>query len=664
MPRALCRRALATGWLVIAASMGALVPVATAWGQPVETEAGDARIIAAREYASRGDTARLEQMASTPGSHPLEPYVGYWLLATRVARISDPLATQPIRDYLQANEGSLLAERLRIDWLKRLGRENQWQLFNEEYSRVQQPDGELLCDAVRGRGASADIALQTVEAQWLTLTDASDACAASLQALVDAGRKSADDVQWRFRRMVEANRPAAARQAVGMMSNVIAPDPATLGRAFDNPMQYLMSPAARGASTRGARELVLAAVARAARTDPRATYLRWRALNETHYSVGERAYAIGQIAWGAALAQMPEAVQWFAAARDLLPNMPMSDEQAAWQMRSALRAGDWPAVQAATDSMTSAQRNLPEWTYWQGRALQLQGHPLEARALFERYAGEPTFYGILSAEALGRSISWPQAAIPPTLLEMSRVESSGDVRRAIALLRLDMRVEALREWSWGMRGAEDRFLLSAAEYARRIGLYDRAINAADRTRLQHDYSLRYLAPYYDVFSREARTNRLDLHWVYGLTRQESRFHPVARSSAGAQGLMQIMPATGRMMARLVGIQGYNTNQLAETEPNIQLGTAYLRNVLDSLNNSYVMATAAYNAGPGRAKRWRDNRALEGAIYAETIPITETRDYVKKVMANAIAYAMLLDGRPISLTQLLGTVPGDTMQAAR
>ncbi|MDB5888760.1 MAG: transglycosylase, partial [Rhodocyclales bacterium] len=635
-----------------------------AWAQPMESDVADARIFAAHEYASRGDTARLEQLAASPSNHPLEPYVGYWLLATRIARTTEPLAIQPIRDYLQANDGSLLAERLRTDWLKRLARESQWPLFNDEYAHVQQPDAELLCDAVRAHGLAADAALQAVEAQWLTITDA-DACADPLQALVNAGRKSSDDVLWRLRRMIEANRLSAARHASGMLSSVLAPDPTTLGRVFDNPLQYLGSGAARGASSRAARELVLAAVARAARVDAHATWVRWHAINESRYTAGERAYVMGQIAWGAALAQMPEAVPWYAMARDLLPNMPMSDDQAAWQLRSALRAGDWPGVQAAVDAMTSSQRNAPEWTYWQARALMRQGHAVEARALFERYAGDPTFYGILSAEAVGRSITWPHAAVPPTLLEMALVEGSGEVQRAVALLRLDMRTEALREWSWGMRNADDRFLLAAAEYARRMGLYDRAINAADRTRLQHDFSLRYLAPYYDVFAREARTNRLDLHWVYGLTRQESRFHPVARSSAGAQGLMQVMPATGRMVARQVGMQGFSVDRLAETEPNVQIGTAYLRTVLDSLSNSYVMATAAYNAGPGRAKRWRDGKPLEGAIYAETIPISETRDYVKKVMANAIAYAVLLDGRPISLTQLLGTVPGESLiEAAR
>ncbi|MEC5385320.1 transglycosylase SLT domain-containing protein [Uliginosibacterium sp. H3] len=651
---------------LLVTSVATSLASAQAGAQPVAPidRNDDARILAAYDAATRGDTSRLEQMLATPGKHPLEPYVGYWLLTTRVARIGEPLPMQAIRDFLQLNDGTLVAERLRADWLKRLGREGQWQIFNDEYARLQQPDAELLCDAVKARGSAAEPALKMLEAQWQTLGDVMDACAAPLQMLVDAGRKSGEDIQWRLRRMVELNKLAAARQTAAMLPDGLAPDAGALGRAFDNPLQYLASPAARGAMSRPARELVLAAVARAARSDARTTLTRWRALEDTHYSAAERGYAIGQIAWGAALAQMPEAVQWFASARELAPGMPMGDEQMAWQMRSALRAGDWTAVQASLDAMTQAQRNLPEWTYWQGRALSQQNKTAEARVFYERLAGEPHFYGILSAEALGRSINWPLAAVPPTVLEMSRVEENVAVQRALALFRLDQRSLALREWSWGMRGADDRTLLATSDYARRMGLFDRAINAAERTRQQHDYSLRYLAPYYDIFSRESRVRGLDLHWVYGLTRQESRFDPVARSSVGAQGLMQIMPATGKMVARQVGMQGFSVSLLAQTEPNIQLGTAYLRSVLDSLYSSPVMATAGYNAGPGRAKRWRDSKPLEGAIYAESIPITETRDYVKKVMANAVAYAVVLDGKPVSLTRLLGTVPGEALADAR
>ena len=143
--------------------------------------------------------------------------------------------------------------------------------------------------------------------------------------------------------------------------------------------------------------------------------------------------------------------------------------------------------------------------------------------------------------------------------------------------------------------------------------------------------------------------------LLGLVRQESRFITNAKSSAGARGLMQLMPATARWMARRIGLRDASS-RVAEVDTNVTLGTGYLRHVLDSLGHP-LLASAGYNAGPGRARRWRDAKPLEGAIYAETIPFNETRDYVKKVMANAWFYTHRLTGKPASLRGLMGTVPG-------
>ena len=132
--------------------------------------------------------------------------------------------------------------------------------------------------------------------------------------------------------------------------------------------------------------------------------------------------------------------------------------------------------------------------------------------------------------------------------------------------------------------------------------------------------------------------------------------PEARSRVGATGLMQLMPATARWVAKQIPVNAYKPDMLVLPEVNIQMGTYYFRRVLDELGHP-ILATAAYNAGPGRARRWRDERSLEGAIYAETIPFSETRDYVKKVFANAWYYRHRLTGQPASMKQLLGLVPG-------
>ena len=153
----------------------------------------------------------------------------------------------------------------------------------------------------------------------------------------------------------------------------------------------------------------------------------------------------------------------------------------------------------------------------------------------------------------------------------------------------------------------------------------------------------------------AKAQGLDEAWVFGLVRQESRFISEARSGAGAAGLMQIMPRTAKFIAQKIGLRNFRSKSVTDVETNVNLGTGYMKLVLDQLGHP-VLASAAYNAGPGRARRWRDARPLEGAIYAETIPFAETRDYVKKVMANSVFYAALLDQPIVPIKSRLGTIP--------
>jgi soluble lytic murein transglycosylase len=263
----------------------------------------------------------------------------------------------------------------------------------------------------------------------------------------------------------------------------------------------------------------------------------------------------------------------------------------------------------------------------------------------------------LATEELGDAVAVPVRTQMPTTADLEEAAKTPGLVRALALYRLDLRGDGLREWNWTVRGMDDRQLLAAAELARRYEIWDRAINTAERTQSSHDFSLRFLAPYRDSFAGGAKAQGLDEAWVLGLVRQESRFMVGARSPVGASGLMQLMPATAKWMAKKIGMTDYSHARVTDPDVNIALGTGYLRYVLDELDGSPVLAAAAYNAGPGRARRWQDAKPLEGAIYAESIPFNETRDYVKKVMANAWFYRHRLTGQPASLRQLMGTVPG-------
>ncbi len=162
-------------------------------------------------------------------------------------------------------------------------------------------------------------------------------------------------------------------------------------------------------------------------------------------------------------------------------------------------------------------------------------------------------------------------------------------------------------------------------------------------------------PFRDSVVRRSREIGLDPAYVYGLIRQESRFIMDARSHVGASGLMQVMPATARWTARKIGLAGFTPDQLSDRDTNIAIGTGYLKLVLDDFDGSMPLAAAAYNAGPGRPRTWRNGRPIEAAAWAENVPFGETRDYVKKVLANTTIYAAILSGQPQSLKERLGMV---------
>ena len=345
-----------------------------------------------------------------------------------------------------------------------------------------------------------------------------------------------------------------------------------------------------------------------------------------------------------------DALKWFARAGDT----PLDDWQLAWKVRAALRDGEWKVVRDSIDRMSFGAAHQPTWLYWYGRALAAQGEEMGSRAYFLRIAGQTDFYGLLAAEELGYVLALPDITHVPTEAEVAKAAADQGLKRALELIRLGLRTEGVREWLFTIRSFDDERLLAAAELARRHGVYDRAIHTADRTSRLHNFTLRYPMPYQEVFRGYAGAHGVDEAWVLGLVRQESRFNTEARSSAGAAGIMQVMPRTARYVAGKIGMRNYRPKTVTEIETNVTLGTGYLKLVMEQLGHP-VLASAAYNAGPSRARRWRDEKPLEGAVYIESIPFSETRDYVKKVMANAVYYAAVLEKKPVPLKARLGVI---------
>ena len=609
----------------------------------VNSAALDDDFLAAREAYQAGNAARLETHAQLLQGHLLEPYVAYWQLSLTLGEA----APEEVRAFLTANRGGPLAWQLRGEWLKALARREQWDLFDAELPLHAGADDEIACYALQSRlRASPDEALREARLR-LVARELPDNCSPALSALAATGALTSDDLWLRIRLALEGGQVTQARRVADWLPKGEAPEPGLLETVASNPAGYL---ARRNfqLKTRAGREAVMFAAHRLARTSTQQAADHWTKL-EPRFSGDERAYVWGMIAYLGAMRHDPEALGWYARAGTL------SDLQLAWKVRAALRAGSWPDVLAAVNAMSERESAVSAWRYWKARALKGLDRPEEAAALLQPLAGGFNFYGQLAQEELGGTVAVPATAYTPAAEDVRAMGQHISLRRALELYRLNLRTEATQQWIWAIRRFDDRQLLAAAEVARRHEIYDRAIGTADRTVGLHDFGLRYLAPYRDTLKTHTSQLALDEAWVYGLIRQESRFIPDAKSSAGASGLMQLMPGTARWVAQKLGLKNWRWSQVTELDTNIGFGTYYLRYVLDALDGQPVLASAAYNAGPSRARAWRPEAAMEGAVFAETIPFTETRVYVKNVMANATYYAHTFGQQIQSLKQRLGII---------
>lgn len=619
-------------------------------------DARDKAFMGAREAFRTGNSNKLEQAAALVGDHELASYVENY----RLRLTMDQGDATGMRAFFERYPKTYVVEKLRADWIRWLGKRSTWNEVEAEFPKMIAPDPDVVCYQQQARLARNDASvLDEVAKLWLTQLEPPEACRPVFNALVAAQRMSVEDVWNRARRQIEANRPTWAKTTLNYLPDSQMPENKAFDDATKSGMSHLARQSANWHASRSGRELTAFSVQKIAANDPRiaADELTKR---QSRMQDSERQWAWSQIGLQAAKRHMPEAVEWYA----LAGNIQMSDEAYQWKVRAALRAQEWGKVRDTIQSMPPALAAQPEWVYWLGRALKAGGLTTEANTLFLKIAGQANFYGNLADEELGRQIQTPPKAVPPSVAEKKAANELPGLRRAIAFFRLDLRTEAVREWNWSLRGMSDRELLASAEVAKDLQIWDRAINTADRTRNEHDYSLRFLAPYGDQVRAAALDQSLDDAWVYGLMRQESRFITSAKSSVGASGLMQLMPATAKWVAKKIGLTDFSHKQVNDTETNVLLGTSYMRLVMENLDNHPVLASAAYNAGPGRAKKWRADRPLEGAIYAETIPFNETRDYVKKVMSNSVYYSTQFTGKPDSLKTRLGTVGAKTSEGMK
>ena len=592
-----------------------------------DLSAEDKLFVELREAAKVNDVAKTRTLGSKLESHDLSDYVLYFQIKPQIyekgaqARL-DSSADAAVEAFLKVNAGSAIADRLRNDWLLVLGKRKDWANFDREYVQfVLNDDTQVKCYAIQSRQAKGEDSKQLGQELKNILLDAQyfgEACPETAQGLYRAGGLSKHEVAAMGRIALENNYEGLAKK-FGVDDSI-------------------------------------ADTVKKARTDPAQAF---KEFEKKEWRTGRENTAAAWGVIGQFLAKKLDrnAIKAYRLQHEAGHHQLLSPESQEWKVRTALREGDWKLVKESIEGMSPAiRRRDPAWTYWYGRAQKELGDEALAKETFQALIEQFNFYGQLAREDLGMKIHVPKRVVPDESL-VNQMSGNKGFARAVRFYDMGLRFEGNREWNWELRTLSDKQLIAAAEHAKRIGLYDRAVNTADRTKAEHDFGLRYPTPFKESLSPIANSIGLDSNWAYGLIRQESRFIMAAKSSVGASGLMQVMPSTAKYVAKKIGMTNFKVSELDDMKTNLTLGSNYLNMVLQDLDGSFALASAAYNAGPSRPKLWREKlpRTVEGAIFAETIPFNETRGYVKNVLANASYYTALSSSKSPSLKQKLGMV---------
>ncbi len=325
------------------------------------------------------------------------------------------------------------------------------------------------------------------------------------------------------------------------------------------------------------------------------------------------------------------------------------------RLRAALSRQEWKLIEKWTQQLPKHLKSSDEWRYWRARALGELGQIKQAETELQKIIGERSFYGFLAADLLQVEYDLNNQPLQVDSSTMQQLEKNQGLLRSREMYLLNRNTSGRREWRAATRKMNQKQQQGAAILAHKWGLHDRAIIVLADARSWDDLKLRFPLEHRQRVDKRAKEKNLESAWVFAVIRQESAFVKDAHSPAGALGLMQLMPSTARSTARQLKLGVRKKSRILQPDINIRLGTAYLRVVLNELEQNRVLATAAYNAGPGRVRSWLPAKPIPADLWIATVPFDETRGYLKKVLAYTVIYEQRLGQKPARISDSMPPV---------
>ncbi len=588
---------------------------------------------------AKGEMMRYRQLKAKLQDYVLFPWLEY---EEARRNLSDDAK---VARFLERYPDTVMAKRLRTSWLHSLGKRKRWQKYLDVYR--DEDDITLRCyylDAAMTRlGMQADLVAQAKEI-WLSDRTRPDACDGTFSHLYRHGKISHRDYWQRTALAMARGNTKLVRFLEKRLTKSQKRWLAQWRKMKKQPEKTLKA-AIQWADTRESRDIILDGIERYARKDVIAAWELWHSQfrNDFGFSTAQIDKADRKMALRAAWRHLPEASDMLAQLRPGAVNREVRE----WRVRAALRRWDWRRAEKAIAAMPEEERNSEQWRYWQARVAAAQGREAEAEDIYRELMQETSYYGFLAAEKLGEPYRFNhEPVVSPELRHNVELLSQRPAfRRIRELYDIGREADANREWRFETARLSKAEKRVAAQLASDWGWHFSAIVTTAAARHFRDLELRFPLLYRSEVEREARRQRIPVSLVYGVMRRESAYRASVESPAGALGLMQLMPRTAKLVGKKLGMKKLNNASIKIPSNNIRLGTRYLREVMDRYNNNVILATASYNAGPNRVKKWLpEEEPLPADIWVDTITFDETRNYVKAVLFYSTIFDWKLDNK--------------------
>ncbi len=614
--------------------------------------------IAAEKALRTGKLAEYERLSITLSNYPLIPYLEYINLRSRLSSV----AAKEINTFVEKYSQMHLATRLRAAYLKRLAEKKSWSKYAENYLFTN--NIAVLCHyqtALYHTGYQ-NIALKNAAKIWLHPRSLPKSCDPLFTKWFKTGGPNNEQAWQRFELAINARQFNLAKYLMRFLAESDRSLATFWLRLRRDPLTVLQDkvPLANHPYHNKVRLYAATQTARIAPDHVDQVWSKMIALRDidTHLSQN----AINTIALALAYKHDPRAANWFTRLSDSTERDIQSYE---WHLRSLLRLQDWPAIRMVIEQLPPKQAKKSQWYYWYARALEQIGDTKQSNTLYKKLANKRSYYGFLAADRIEQPYQFNTEILNYTQTDIDSIEALDAVKRIKELTALKRETDARREWYYLLSQLGNEQLKKFAALLHQWGWHDRAILTMARSNHRDDLEIRFPLLHQGIVTEQAEKYQLDPSLVFAMIRQESAYNINARSHAGARGLMQLMPGTARNVAKSLKLPLKNNNKLYNAKFNITLGSSYLAQMLKRFDDNSILATAAYNAGPHRVKRWLpESVSLPADIWVDTIPFTETRNYVKNVHAYIAVYNYRQGITPVMISQQMKPVgPAVTAQKA-